>query len=742
MPRPTKQPAASSATSSGKGLGSFSSDGRLPVNPRRKKVAPEQRKRVATACNSCNVRRIKCSGDRPCRQCTSASRDCVYPPPVEKVSLPKSELDELLAMRRRYDYLEQLLKRNNIPLSHVAPSPGPSSPQGPGSPSASSPVDDVAMVDVEMPQEREHGKLLTDNDGTERYLGETSGANYLDAIREFVVITHRKLQRPLSSTEGFLASRGRYQTFDSRPLDLPAVDPLLLPSTAEMTQMLSNLSLYIQDGNGSFPCGGLFFWPFKDVGSISAESVPTSSSGGPATKTATTRQLAMYHMGFAFASLIGGQPSEQFFSRARRLLGNPLDITLYTLDDVPALALMTLYLVENNRRDAAYMCISNAVHVSIMHGIHRSPAFSEERRRTFWTVYILDRWLSCLMGRPPTIPDDAITLPMPEETPGMPSPVGLYWHVQLSRISDYIVTRSYQGQQHDYPERAIQLLADWEAELPPELRLPTQPIKADANIGKEYDQAGCVDYLGNDRARCSLHMSFYQLAILTVRPAFLAAVKKLAAERWINHRSLAIENHPQVQWFRWCADAARNNLLIGEYIKSHWNKLLVTDLHHIFNAAVVLLLHRISFLNWRTSDLSLLAEAKRVFEEEAASGNGYAKDCVSVLTDLYNLVEGLDGVIFSDKYDEMLSRLQGDMEVVPHSMATSPPQQEMRLSSESPTSPPVAAFVEDGGAAEQDGGEKREGAFWERLVSWQNDDDMELYGQFPDFEHSPWALLS
>ncbi|PNY25581.1 Filamentous growth regulator 27 [Tolypocladium capitatum] len=86
---------------------------RLPVNPRRHKVAPDRRKRVATAwdadvlsCNNCNVRRIKCSGDRPCNRCASTARDCVYPTPVEMVSVPKTELDGL---RKKVEVYERAL---------------------------------------------------------------------------------------------------------------------------------------------------------------------------------------------------------------------------------------------------------------------------------------------------------------------------------------------------------------------------------------------------------------------------------------------------------------------------------------------------------------------------------------------------------------------------------------------------------------------------------------------------------
>lgn len=120
-----------------------------------------------------------------------------------------------------------------------------------------------------------------------------------------------------------------------------------------------------------------------------------------------------------------------YFKRALLLLGNPLvDTTRFTLNDVPVLALMAFYLIEVNRRDAAYrkrarktshrhgltnlVYVSLAVHIAMIHGAFRKGS-NEASTRKFWTLYILDRWLSVLMGRPPCVPDEAVCLDMPAE---------------------------------------------------------------------------------------------------------------------------------------------------------------------------------------------------------------------------------------------------------------------------------------------------------------------------------------
>jgi hypothetical protein len=77
---------------------------------------------------------------------------------------------------------------------------------------------------------------------------------------------------------------------------------------------------------------------------------------------------------------------------------------------------MAFYLIEVNRRDAAYMYVGIAVHIAIMHGAFQYAA-DEASKRVFWTLYILDRWISVLMGRPPSISDESIRLPLPAFDP-------------------------------------------------------------------------------------------------------------------------------------------------------------------------------------------------------------------------------------------------------------------------------------------------------------------------------------
>lgn len=188
-----------------------------------------------------------------------------------------------------------------------------------------------------------------------------------------------------------------------------------------MVSMLAEVRYVLQDGNGSWPSGGIYW--FGDL------SQPPQPPVAPPNQVSFNldayRSLAFPHAVFAVAAHSTGpwppinesedvKFSDSFFARASLLLRNPLDIGRCSIHDVSAFALMAYHLVEVCKRDSAYMHIAAASHLCIMLGAHRGWV-DERGKRIFWTVYILDRWLSCLMGRPPVIADDAIRIPLPSD---------------------------------------------------------------------------------------------------------------------------------------------------------------------------------------------------------------------------------------------------------------------------------------------------------------------------------------
>lgn len=259
-----------------------------------------------------------------------------------------------------------------------------------GRPSAAS-LESAPSVNDE--GEAAEGRMLFDPDGNMRFLGETSGATFLDLLKALMItlVPLAFVPEPgaamLEDGSTFVASLGRYQTFDSRPLLDLDVDPFWLPTQTEMTMMLAELRDHIQDGNRGFPSGAIYYW--GDMGTI-PEAITLTISQSEAATSDRYRHLAFNHVSFALSAQVLNQSLHQgeihigdaYFKRARILQGNLLDTVRLCLRDVPVLALMALYLIEINRRDAAFVYVSLAMHIAVTHGATRH-CVDEGSKRVF-----------------------------------------------------------------------------------------------------------------------------------------------------------------------------------------------------------------------------------------------------------------------------------------------------------------------------------------------------------------------
>ncbi|ETS74225.1 hypothetical protein PFICI_14091 [Pestalotiopsis fici W106-1] len=608
---------------------STSSQHRLPVNQRRRKVLPENRKRVATACNSCNVRRIKCSGERPCLQCRNASRECRYPISIEKISVPRAELEQL---KSKCIQLEACLE-NAVPdenkrrylLTQVTQSPADTGADNAASPEARDNLD-----------EEEGGRLLQDADGALRYFGPISSTLFLDSLKRFFAITLPAFIPFSMDTSSMISSgpQGRCGMQDTCAPNVQNVDPFWHPSKTDMTLMLARLQYTFQDGCGDFASGGIYYWNDLDVTFFNKKKTEISNDAQ------SIRELSLLHAAFAMATLLDSptgdrrnsvRRSETFFARARMLLGNPLNTTLRNILDIPILSMMVMYLIEIGRRDTAYMYVSVGLQIAVMYGVHRGWVNDESCKRSFWTLYVLDRCLSVLDGRPPSISDDAIQLLPPLDVSGLPPAMGLRAHIELARIAGYIVCNTYQVSPWDHcttsnearVEKTLGLLSNWKNRLPAELQI---------------DGSLC-----HDRACYQLHMEYNQLLMLTVRPVLFEAVKRAVRQQFGDEPSNP-NDECRIDFIRICSQAACQTLKLAKDIRDMCQcpQPSLQMLHHIFDAAVILILDQV--LDIRTQSTSHWAEiafAIECFDTEDRVNNPCQQNPVQLLRNLQALVESL-----------------------------------------------------------------------------------------------------
>ncbi|CAN8098533.1 unnamed protein product [Discula destructiva] len=671
---------------------------RLGVNPRRSHVPEPERKRCKTACNLCNLRRIRCSGNKPCDQCKSAQKPCEYPVVEKKVYVPESTYKELCANKDLLDACLQRLVKDPAARQRLlaeardtlatgsqstlvkeeevrANSPAASSSTAAMSPTHyqqhHSPQRFLGSMDTAATK----GSLLEDHHGAKRWLGGASGATFLDHLKKFMGVLKSSLGYSGSGSQ-FLASPGHYQTSDSRLLFTPAADNNVFPATSDIRTAgprLAKVDEFLQGSTATSACGGIHY-----LGDFSFQTWVAVRSDHM-----RTPELAFYEAAFALGTIYSltatnsrqdGQLGEAYFSNASRILGPPMEVSHYSMRDVATFGVMAMYMSEMNRRDSAYMYLSHAITICCMFGglSGSSRELGERDKRIIWTLFCLTRDLSCLMGRPPHFPVEAFQLPYPTNVPGLPCPDGLIAHIELSKIADYIVSNTYATaprkphkedlHDQDPPDQigpTVRMLKAWRENLPEHLRIPfTAP----------GDESYEVDGVLPDRSLFMLHMKWNQLLILALRPLFFLAVKSAIGADFLNDNWRDVyggnDDKMRESYIVECSAAARRNLCLGRYInklcitKNNMGttngKLIMLDLHHIFNAAIVLLLYQMVNLNIVNTDNFGITAALRIFETEARNESlgggvtGYASDCVSVLSNLAALVAQIRPLRFKD----------------------------------------------------------------------------------------------
>lgn len=234
-----------------------------------------------------------------------------------------------------------------------------------------------------------------------------------------------------------------------------------------------------------------------------------------------------------------GPPGFDYFTEALNLL--PETHEEGSVLCVEALALAGYFMQNMNRRDAAFQYIGRALRMAVSLGLHHEvesttsgaehsantpvldDASRERRRRTWWSVYSLDRILSVKSGNPITIQDEDIGVRLPSRLPTEPEycpAVVLRQYTKLSNILGDIHTKIYRrtnkAEQKSGKtlmasvQRIILSLSEWDSELP---------------YGLRFDP----DRLSIGRESVSTLAHYYQCINMTVRPLLFHVVQKRLA---------------------------------------------------------------------------------------------------------------------------------------------------------------------------------------------------------------------
>lgn len=194
------------------------------------------------------------------------------------------------------------------------------------------------------------------------------------------------------------------------------------------------------------------------------------------------------------------------------------------------------------------------------------------------------------------------------------------------------------------------------------------------------------------------------------------AVKKAVADRYLSNQSRvdSPEGQTHTPLVRRCSGTARLNLRLGKWIRdmSPRQKLLHQEAHAVFNAAVIILLHQLAFLDSDISETSDIGFAVEVFEQEASLGNNFGVDCARVLKDLIYLVQKLRDQVL--QVGDLSTRLPQ-----PDNMTSLEGSLQMNPQISDPT--PLDT---------QTGSMEENGFLYRELQAWLDDDYLQLYNDY------------
>jgi len=252
--------------------------------------------------------------------------------------------------------------------------------------------------------------------------------------------------------------------------------------------------------------------------------------GDPASCLAHAKYLAILALGEFYSlnqSRDGGVPGFEYFAAAVQLL--PEMHEQPSIGYVETLCLIGYFMQNLNHRTAAFFYVGLAVRMAISLGLHENPPAPvdgrpaptwtekelEDRRRTWWSVYSMDRILSVKSGNPLMIHDEDIGVAMPSRLPSEPPycpAVALSCYTQLSRILGNIARLIYRKRSwsstlelQQAMKHIVGELDEWLLAIPPELRFDA------ANVSRES---------------VSTMLHFYQCLNMTVRPFVYTLVQR------------------------------------------------------------------------------------------------------------------------------------------------------------------------------------------------------------------------
>ncbi|KAJ0124599.1 hypothetical protein J7T55_005938 [Diaporthe amygdali] len=345
-------------------------------------------------------------------------------------------------------------------------------------------------------------------------------------------------------------------------------------------------------------------------------------------------------MAFGKALLVPGAPGQSppgsgLFSRALELLPDNQGLYQDPILSMEILCCLALYLQSVDHRNSAFTYIGQAFRIALTQGLHCEPSeglLSETEanrlRCIWWTIYILDRKLSSLMGAPSSIQDSDITVTLPLSEPINYKYKALGLHVALSQLHAKVLSTVYGADgklEPSFLKKIQEVLRDM-ARLAPQLT---------AGFEFKFD-----NYEPASRISATLNLSYHQCVVLATRPLLICLLQDVLARQDAIHRDLA---GPIKALLSTSSESASKSLRILSTLQSQHllETFLSFDLEQTFSSGFILTLMT-AIPGLPNHDSSYLDTAFSILSTIIAHGNMvalYRKEELEKLQEILHLVQ-------------------------------------------------------------------------------------------------------
>ncbi|UCK59393.1 hypothetical protein AFCA_002209 [Aspergillus flavus] len=629
------------------------------------------KKRSSNACQRCRRQKIKCSGSQPCDTCSKRKSTCTFDDRDQKILVTRGYLEDLQRQLAQLKGGEDEVFSPQSMEQELRPTEGKASmPDATGRAIQTDPLlggDDLAEGESEWSQNLEGASQLTNplSSGPSTFMAAASGRIFYlgtssnwSFARKILSMTHEHLYNAPLPTGSLYFDGSAYDlgwdgTRTTVTNDIPMAPPL-------------DFSIYLINAV-KFHAGQLFHLFDEDTfmgGLYAFYENPEHEMAHSGLWYIHYLLILAFGKAFVVQRNQGSRPSGcEFFTKALQLLPDTTNLCRDPIVATEILCCIALYLQSLDCRNSAHNYIGQAARIAQAQGMHTDmsaehlgDAIVQRCRRIWWTIYILDRQMTSLMGLPQSIRDDQLHHQLPY-FPGSPQKaIALGMQIKVCQIMEEINSSVYgpDGRlNRNFLLRTKSALAS-AAELVTELR-------------KCYDlRLDESSISGVSRLSAHLHLLYHQCIVLATRPVLFCFLKMRIQTADSSLESLNSSANVR-KLLQVCIDSAQQilNILIVLQRQNLLDSFLPFDLEATYTAAVVL-------VTAPAADASLLDDwtpwfhtSVTVLDEMISRGNLIAGFRKSELQQLAGMLSHLadDGVIHGTdlarkgQLDRIISRL-------------------------------------------------------------------------------------